>query len=79
MATGTRCACRAYFEPNGLTAGAITSTRLFFGGSEETGITTTIFTDRTDATWYTTDGKRLDKAPTRKGLYIRNGRKVVIK
>ena len=29
--------------------------------------------------WYTLDGVRLDKAPTRKGLYINNGRKVVIK
>ena len=29
--------------------------------------------------WYTVDGCKLDKQPTAKGLYIRNGRKVVIK
>ena len=29
--------------------------------------------------WYTVDGRKLDKQPTAKGLYIRNGRKVVIK
>ena len=29
--------------------------------------------------WYTIDGRKLDGLPTRKGLYIRNGRKVAIK
>lgn len=29
--------------------------------------------------WYSLDGVKLDKAPTRKGLYIHNGKKVVIK
>lgn len=29
--------------------------------------------------WYTLDGRRLDTPPTRKGLYIMNGKKVVIK
>ena len=29
--------------------------------------------------WYTIDGRKLDGKPTKKGLYINNGRKVVIK
>ena len=29
--------------------------------------------------WYTLDGRRLESAPARKGLYINNGKKVVIK
>ena len=29
--------------------------------------------------WYPLDGRRLESAPTRKGLYINNGKKVVIK
>ena len=29
--------------------------------------------------WYTIDGRRLTKAPTQKGLYIHNGKKVVMK
>ena len=29
--------------------------------------------------WYTLDGQKMDKLPTKKGLYIKNGRKVVIK
>lgn len=31
------------------------------------------------AQWYSLDGRRLDKAPKTKGVYIRNGRKLVIK
>jgi hypothetical protein len=29
--------------------------------------------------WFTLDGRRLDKQPTTKGLYIINGKKVLIK
>lgn len=31
------------------------------------------------AQWYSLDGRRLDKAPKAKGVYIRNGKKLVIK
>ena len=31
------------------------------------------------AGWYTLDGRELDKQPTSKGVYIHEGRKVVIK
>jgi hypothetical protein len=29
--------------------------------------------------WYTLDGQKMDKQPTKKGLYIHNGKKTVIK
>ena len=29
--------------------------------------------------WFTLDGKKLDKQPVLKGVYINNGRKVIIK
>ena len=29
--------------------------------------------------WYTIDGQKLDKKPTRKGLYIHNGKKHIVK
>ena len=29
--------------------------------------------------WYTLDGRKFDKQPTQKGLYIVNGKKVIIK
>jgi hypothetical protein len=32
-----------------------------------------------DNSWYTIDGKKLNGKPTQKGLFINNGRKVVIK
>ena len=32
-----------------------------------------------DDSWYTLDGRKLDKKPTMKGVYVRNGVKVVVK
>ncbi len=72
-------AFRAYFmldEP--LSARAF---RLNFGDGEVQGIATIDYTDSTDkaGAWYTPSGLKLNKRPTSKGLYIKNGRKVVIK
>ena len=79
-----------YYPESGATIGAqrayfdlgTTQARLFvlnFDG-EAQGITTTDYTDLTDSAgaWYTLDGVRLDGKPTKKGLYIHGGRKVVI-
>ena len=35
--------------------------------------------DQMDEKWYDLQGRRLDKKPTKKGLYILNGRKVIVK
>ena len=54
----------------------------FFGFDEgTTGITNTDFTDSTDkvGAWYTLSGVRLNAKPTQKGLYIVNGKKIMIK
>ena len=78
-------AFRAYFQlNNGLTAGDITAARLFFGDGEETqGIKdATRLNDKGEMIndkWYNLDGVRLDGKPTKKGLYIHGGKKVVIK
>ena len=47
----------------------------------ETGITATNLTNQTNMAdaWYTIDGRKLDKKPAQRGLYISNGRKLVIK
>ena len=69
-------ACRAYFQ---FTEAA--SSRQFimnFGDGETTGIAN-IDMNVTNGNWYTVDGKKLDKQPTRKGVYIKEGVKVVIK
>ena len=49
--------------------------------SESTGIETTNFTNPANSSgaWYGLDGRKLDKQPTKKGLYIYNGKKHVIK
>ena len=77
---------RAYFQLNGITAGSpsISGVREFvlnFDGGEQTGITTTNYTDTTnsDDAWYDLSGRKLSGKPTTKGLYINNGKKVVIK
>ena len=83
-------AFRAYFQlNNGLTAGEsvegggghVRAFTLSFGDSETTEITTTNLTNRTksDGAWHTLDGRRIDGKPTKRGLYINNGKKVAIK
>jgi hypothetical protein len=55
--------------------------KLNFGDGEASGITTTNFTNSTNYgdSWYTVDGRKLDKQPTKVGLYIHGGNKFVIK
>ena len=85
-------ACRAYFQlNNGLTAGEPTdpnahAVRVFnlnFGdGNGSADVSSAIIADgdvRAPRGWYTLDGRRLDGKPTKSGLYINNGKKVVIK
>ena len=84
---------RAYFQLNGLTASPTpsqeedTPVRAFIlnlGDGETTGISevTTPLSNRRGAggeAWYSLDGCRLNGKPTKKGVYILGGRKVVIK
>ena len=55
----------------------------FGDGDETTGIISIdngqLIIDNSMDAWYTLDGRRLTGKPTAKGLYINNGRKVVIK
>ena len=52
---------------------------LVFEESEATEITTTDVTDETDDSWYDLSGRKLDGEPTEKGVYIKSGKKVVVK
>ena len=36
-------------------------------------------TDKADAAWYTINGVKLEGKPSVKGVYVNNGRKVIIK
>lgn len=55
--------------------------RLLRADGQPTGILDTNFTNFTncDDAWYTIDGQKLQGEPTAKGLYINNGKKVIIK
>ena len=72
-------AFRAYFQ---LADGQQARSFVLNFGDEETGIVST--TDDTDDTdragaWYSLDGRKLDGQPTKRGMYINNGRKVIVK
>ena len=82
--------CRAYFQlHNGITAGDLETTGgakafvLNFGDQE---VETTslnevlrVKNEESSGAWFTIDGRKLNRKPTQKGLYIHNGKKVVVK
>jgi hypothetical protein len=85
----TMGSCRAVFRlHNGLAVGDLptpgqANARAFVlnFGDESTGITTTNDTNDTnsDGAWFTLDGRKLSQKPSQHGIYIKNGKKVVIK
>ena len=69
---------RAYFQLKG-DATSARSFQLNFGDGETTSIKTTNFTNYTNSEeWYDLQGRRVNGA-AKKGVYIMNGRKVVVK
>lgn len=74
-------ALRGFFVLNtDILADAVTPTQYLIDDDSTSGISQTKLTanDR-DARWYTIDGRPLSAQPTAKGVYIRGGKKVVIK
>ncbi len=75
--------CRAYFKigDGAQLARRLTSFNIDFGDDETTGIiSTTNYTNDTNSdAWFTLDGRRLSAKPSVKGVYVNNGRKVIIK
>ena len=81
--------CRAYFkigENNAVNAKGITGFVIDFGENDEeaTGINeaaadSSLFTPHSSLSeWHTVDGIRLNGKPSKKGMYIHNGKKVVV-
>lgn len=73
---------RAYFQLKDAAALNARAFRMNFGDEEVTGIMTTNFTNDTNdmnGQWYTIDGRKFSGQPTQKGVYINNGKKIVIK
>ena len=50
-----------------------------YAGSEPSAIGSIEVSAEEKGLWYSLDGKRLSGKPTKKGIYVRNGRKVVVK
>jgi len=74
---GTLAAGKCWLQiSKAATSGARSLTITF--GEPLTGIESVI-TDTEDANWYDLNGRRLDKKPAQKGLFIKNGKKVVVK
>lgn len=69
--------CRAYFVVNDKTVSSTRSFVLNFGGDEATGIRSVAAAH--DDRWYSLDGRRLNAKPSQKGIYINNGKILVIK
>jgi len=81
-------ACRAYFQlKQGLTVGepanGVRAFVLNFGDDETTGIISIengkLKIENDADTWYSLDGRKLSGKPSVKGVYVNNGRKVIIK
>lgn len=55
--------------------------RMMFGSGDgdATGIDVPVVEEENGNDWYSLDGRKLQKRPTQKGVYISNGKKVVIK
>ncbi len=76
--------CRAYFLLKGIEVGNdVTSASMFFGDETTTSLSEELRVKSeeyaTATSWYTISGIKLQGKPTAKGVYIVNGRKVVIK
>ena len=73
---GTIAANRCWLELVSSTGAPVLD--IVFDGNA-TGIDATKFTDDANDAWYDLNGRRLQAKPTTKGVYILNGRKVVVK
>ena len=75
-------ACRAYFLLNGLTAGEFTEEiKAFVLNFNETmdAIESLTSVPVDDMSWYCINGRNLHHMPTAKGIYVHNGKKIIIK
>ena len=80
--SGSIPANRGYLvvEPSAVNAGNAPQLSISIGDENTTGVQTLNVERGTlnDDSWYTIDGRKLQQAPAKKGLYIKNGKKVFI-
>ena len=79
---GTLAANKAYLKVTGNAPASIPFRRSIDGGEGTTGIDNLNANDNVndnEATWYDLGGRRLQGKPAQKGIYIKNGKKIVVK
>ena len=77
-ASGGSAPFRAYFKP-GAFSQTVSSLAIGSVTGETTAITLApVVTNNEDGYWYTIDGRRLTGKPSQKGIYIQNGKKIII-
>ena len=78
-------AFRGYFQLKGITAGDLPTSNVstfvmnFDGDDGETTSLSPNPSPKGEGNWYSLDGRKLNGKPTAKGVYIYNGKKVIIK
>ena len=80
--TGPIAAGKAYLTlPTEALVNQANGIGLVFEDEETTGISEEVIVNSEESTddWYTLDGRKLDKKPTQKGVYIMNGKKQVVR
>lgn len=75
---GTLAACNCYLDLKGSSAQGARRFSIVGGGIDTTAIQTIGAATLSDGEWYTLGGIRTGK-PTQKGVYIKNGRKYIVK
>ena len=78
VSTGTLPADIAFLSIQGVAASRLSIFNAFDDDEEVTGVDV-VKTDVESGQWYTIDGKILSGRPTKKGLYVKDGQKVVIR
>ena len=56
-----------------------TSEEVILPEPDPDGIMSVVMDKEAASAWYSLDGRRLNRLPTTKGLYIRNNKKIVVK
>ena len=68
-----------YYKTVGGNLNYLCNASFYCGNGVATEIELKETTDDTDVVWYTVDGRKLNGVPTTKGVYIRNGKKIIVK
>ena len=76
---GTLAANKAYLKVTGNAPASIPFRRSIDGGEGTTGIDASLVnSEEVNSVWYDLNGRKLQGKPTQKGVYIQNGKKVIV-